>query len=195
VNIFAFSPNQSECVKKLDDKRLNKMITETYQIISTVLHENYKVKLEKYGIDKVGTIEDMYGQLKLYRPTHKGHPVVKWAGETRGNYFWTVQYLRAACAEWYLRYRRNHAVAMMAEEARLDYSRLELENRSDSRTPFVNCARRKDMGIDYTNVEDVHEAYTQYIHHRWKLDKYPPKRGGVLITEHLDLMEALNGRL
>jgi hypothetical protein len=42
-------------------------------------------------------------------------------------------------------------------------------------TPFKNCAARKDMGIDYKNIEDTYEAYKMYLIDRWARDKLVPK--------------------
>ena len=61
MNIFYLSSNFEKNAQWLDDKRLNKMIVETAQILSTVIR--------KHGYDS-----DV-----LYRPTHINHPCVKWA--------------------------------------------------------------------------------------------------------------------
>ncbi len=37
-------------------------------------------------------------------------------------------------------------------------------------TPFVNCARANDLGIDFTDINNVHEAYFAYINARWDMD-------------------------
>lgn len=37
-------------------------------------------------------------------------------------------------------------------------------------TKFVNCARSKDLGIDYTNVDNVFQAYFGYMNDRWNMD-------------------------
>tara|TARA_R100001443_G_C3241701_1_gene150943 strand:- start:75 stop:341 length:267 start_codon:yes stop_codon:yes gene_type:complete len=35
-------------------------------------------------------------------------------------------------------------------------------------TPFANCARNLERGVDYSEVDDVHQAYRMYMNDRWK---------------------------
>ena len=39
-------------------------------------------------------------------------------------------------------------------------------------TPFVNCARNKNLGIDFTHLE-VHLAYRSYLVARWRSQMRP----------------------
>ena len=45
----------------------------------------------------------------------------------------------------------------------------------DSKMKFVNCARNKDLDLDYTLELDVCLAYKMYLEERWKYDKIKPK--------------------
>lgn len=38
----------------------------------------------------------------------------------------------------------------------------------DELTPFANCARNLERGVDYSNVDDVHQAYRLYMNDRWR---------------------------
>ena len=39
---------------------------------------------------------------------------------------------------------------------------------SEDLTPFANCARNLERGVDYSDVDDVHQAYRMYMNDRWK---------------------------
>jgi acyl carrier protein phosphodiesterase len=39
---------------------------------------------------------------------------------------------------------------------------------SEDLTPFANCARNLERGVDYSEHPDVHEAYRMYMNDRWK---------------------------
>jgi len=61
MNIFVVSPDTMECAKALDDLRLNKMIIETAQLLSTAM------RVQGYtGND-------------IYKSTHVNHPCAVWA--------------------------------------------------------------------------------------------------------------------
>lgn len=71
----------------LEDRHVVKMMTETAQILSTVL------QVQKCVVDS-----------RLCRPTHSAHPCVVWAGRSRGNFRWTLAHGRALAAEYQRRY-------------------------------------------------------------------------------------------
>lgn len=74
MNIFATDPSATVSAEALDDLRLNKMITETAQMISTVLFNK-------------GYVADY-----LYKPTHKNHPCVLWAEKALPNFIWLLKH-------------------------------------------------------------------------------------------------------
>ncbi len=182
MNIFVFDKSPEKCAKMLDDARLNKMIVETCQILSTVIHLVCKERVIK---DENG--EYSYEGFRIYKPTHTHHPVVKWTAHTRGNYLWVCEYLKSLFVEY--AFRRNKRHSLSARFWNMHYLLLEFQNKG--RSPFVNCARNKSLGIDYTHITDVHEAYKLYIQHRWRTDKRTPKRGGLPIVETQDVYNAL----
>ena len=67
MNIFVISQNPDECAQALDDLRLNKMILETAQLLSTA------IRFHGYT-----------GNL-AYKATHINHPCSIWARTSRGN--------------------------------------------------------------------------------------------------------------
>jgi len=74
MNIFTPYDDKARSAKALDDKRLNKMLVETAQILSTAL--------------RVNDIQHP----NLYKTTHEHHPCVVWASESRDNFMWLFDY-------------------------------------------------------------------------------------------------------
>lgn len=146
MNIFVTSPNAIECAKALDDKRVVKMVLESCQILNTTL-----ITLGAKGIG--------------YKPTHKNHPCVLWAGASFDNYRWLLSHFKALLDEYTSRYGKVHK----CEDYYFDLLTLgTLPNFPKAEpTPFVNCT-------DFKNIEDVHEAYKQCLRTKWKNDIRTP---------------------
>ena len=143
MNIFAFDPDPWTSALWLDDKRKNKMILETAQILSTVIH-----------------LSDPDGDTcsQVYKPTHVHHPCTKWATLTLGNFSWLVSYLTFLGVQ--------KAGAHKSLDLLPTFDKWLMETSAlpvDSRTPFQNSARNVSQGVDFTGVEDTHEAYRLYI--------------------------------
>lgn len=151
MNIFVFDPCPKTSALWLDDIRKNKIILECAQMLSTAIHE----LVPNHG-------------LPVYKKSYVNHPCSVWVRASQANFQWTVDYMTAL----HVQRGREHASAKL----------LTLFNKfakarvfpSTELTPFANCARRADQGIDYTNVPDTTEAYRQYIVERWSLDIKPP---------------------
>jgi len=74
MNIFITSFNSKEAASHLDDLRLNKMILETAQLLSSA----YRHLFDDNEL--------------LYKDTHVNHPCAIWARKGIDNYSWLVQY-------------------------------------------------------------------------------------------------------
>lgn len=170
MNIFITSKHPKNCARHLDDKRLNKMILETTQIICGVFH--------KRG----------YTQPIPYKPTHINHPAIKWAddnwtkeeGDLRNDRInWLYELGLAYGDEIIKRRGRKHACHLVLEGLTLNfgdvlngYYTLEVDE-------LFNGARHKGLGLDFTHLPTV-EAYRAYLSARWPNDKRKPvwtKRG------------------
>lgn len=146
MNIFVVSPDTWECAKALDDLRLNKMIIETAQLLSTAMWERgYK--------GEHGTI---------YKSTHVNHPCAVWARETEANYRWLLLYM-------------SDLVEHRTERTGKDHKSYQIFNTlcygpklmpKGELTPFVNCSTYKDHG--------VFDAYKLTLIDKWAKDKRPP---------------------
>ena len=81
--------NPNVAATHLDDTRLNKMILETAQILST---NNYLLNLS----------------YKPYKLTHQNHPCTVWARQSAANTLWLIDYLYALCTEYKHRFNKEH---------------------------------------------------------------------------------------
>lgn len=149
MNIFVTSPNPYLSAVYLDDKRVVKMTLESAQIICTTLH--------------------LKGLSAPYKPTHIRHPVVLWAAVSPDNLSWLIRHHTALAQVYESIYKREHL--SFCKVGRIYQNLINSEN---SKTDFVNCTRRSELNIDFTEEPDVHVAYRRYLNKRWKLDHVAP---------------------
>ena len=146
MNIFVTSADTVECAQALDDLRLNKMIIETAQILSTAMR--------------------FHGSTTpVYKSTHANHPCAIWARETEENYRWLLVYLKELCIERQKRTGKGHKTYAELYSYLVNGATLIPHG---SLTPWPNCSR-------YKNSSDVHAAYKQTLRDKWANDKRPPK--------------------
>lgn len=91
MNLFILSLNFAECAQFMFDKHVSKMILEAVQMLCTAIHL----------IDPSLDVDE-----RLYKPTHKNHPVSIWIRESQANFIWTLNMIDAMHSEW--KYRYNH---------------------------------------------------------------------------------------
>lgn len=151
MNIFVLSVDPFEAAQMQCDRHCVKMSLETTQILSTVMH--------------------LLGEPNApYRPTHVGHPCVKWAmkGDNR---WWTFFHMCGLLDEYERRYGRIHACSRFRTVLRptFAYDRIDL-----SPSDFVQC-----MPDAYKVEGDAVEAYRRYYRGdktrfaRWKHGNEP----------------------
>lgn len=150
MNIFAFDSDPWLSAKWLDDVRKNKMILETAQLLSSSVLFN-----------------DPFTSLPVYKPTHTSHPCTRWARKSRANFGWLVDYMHALGVQKAGPHKSMSLLRHFEKFASVG------NFMSEELTPFANCARNKDKGLDFTHVEDTHQAYRLYICERWKERKVP----------------------
>lgn len=152
MNIFCTSECPIESAKFLDDKRCNKMILESAQLLSSAL------RLHGYtGSD-------------VYKITHKNHPSNVWCRTTRGNYEWLLAHFKALCEEYTRRTDKVHASSKLLPVFEANVHLIP----TGERMPFSNNARNLTKGVDFTHVEDVTIAYQLYLSSRWETDVREP---------------------
>lgn len=140
MNIFVLDEDPAQAAALHKNIHVVKMILETAQILCTVYHR--------------------YGQDAPYKPTHKYHPCVVWAGDTTSNYLWLVQLGLALCAEYTRRYDKTHKseeiIRMVAAPpAGMPESEL---------TPFVQampdgCKNKSDPVGAYRSYYEKHKGH------------------------------------
>lgn len=169
MNIFATDENPYLSAMALDDSRLGKMLVETAQIMSSALH------LRKVPADLI-----------LYKATHLGNGLVKWAAEDFTNYAWLTRHFWALKEQFEFRSGKSHVTAQKAacynmfyEDESAAYFRWQSQDPYPAR--FHNQAGNSLMGISYLDMGDVIEAYRCYLTHRWlvsEANNKPPRWKG-----------------
>ena len=148
MNIFVVSPDTWECAQALDDLRLNKMIIETAQLLSTAMRARG------------------YTGNDIYKSTHLNHPCSVWTRETEANYKWLLLYMSDLVEERQVRTGKGHKSysifnTLCGGPKLMPQGEL---------TPFANCSTYKNTGI--------FDAYKLTLKDKWAKDKRPPKWTG-----------------
>jgi len=152
VNIFVTDICPIKSAKFLDDKRCQKMVLESAQLLSTALRVN------GYKCDDV------------YKIAHLNHPSSRWCRATQGNYKWLLEHFRALCNEYNRRTGKIHASSKLLPIFEANVAFIP----EGEQLPFSNNARNLTKGVDFTHESDVTLAYKLYLSERWESDKREP---------------------
>ena len=145
MNIFAFDKCPMRSALWLDDIRKNKMILESAQMLSTAVR----------ALCPDTTLE-------VYKSAYLNHPCSKWARQSRANFQWLLHHM-----SWlYNQKSGDHKSARLIPEFQKYADDGDFPD--EYLTPFANCARNLERGVDYSNIDDVHQAYRMYMNDRWK---------------------------
>lgn len=145
MNIFAFDKCPMQSALWLDDVRKNKMILESAQMLSTAVR----------WLDPDTT-------LPVYKLAYINHPCSKWARRSRANFKWLLSHM-----SWLFNQKSGaHKSARLIPLFQQYVDNGEFPN--EELTEFANCARNLERGVDYSGVDDVHQAYRMYMNDRWK---------------------------
>lgn len=136
MNIFYVSSNPVIAAQELCDKHVVKMVLETTQILSTVLH--------RYGM----------GEIAPYKITHPNHPCVLWAGDSRSHWRWLLSHGEALSAEYTYRYEKVHKCDAYIKEMAMVTTSIPFEKEGFLSPP--QC-----MPEEYRHANTV-EAYRRY---------------------------------
>ena len=145
MNIFAFDKCPMRSALWLDDIRKNKMILESAQMLSTAVR----------ALCPDTTLE-------VYKTAYLNHPCSKWARQSRANFQWLLHHM-----SWlYNQKSGEHKSARLIPEFQKYVDDGDFPD--EYLTPFANCARNLERGVDYSDIDDVHQAYRMYMNDRWK---------------------------
>lgn len=174
MNIFVTHKDPKVSAKNLDDKRVNKMILESAQMLSTAVHvldpDNISVfKLfTPEGKRRKLALHHKYG--KVYMPTHVNHPCNIWIRQSRQNYMWLFYHLNALLLQYAYRSGKVHACTSLLST--LHKARFVVPD--GKLTPFQNSAANSDFNVDFKHMKSTTDAYRQYLNARWPNDKREP---------------------
>ena len=145
MNIFALDKCPMQSAQWLDDIRKNKMILESAQMLSTA------VRVLSPDTD-----------LSVYKVAYLNHPCTIWARQSRDNFKWLLSHM----SHLFLQKDGLHKSASLLT----DFQKYADSGYfpSEGLTPFANCARNLERGVDYSDHPDTHEAYRLYMNDRWK---------------------------
>jgi len=93
MNIFHVDHCPYKAAEMLCDKHINKMLTETVQMLCTAHHTH-------------GSWYD-----GLMHPAYVHHPMTKWVAKNKGNYLWALEHAFGLRNEWRFRYATPHRSA------------------------------------------------------------------------------------
>lgn len=119
----------------------------------------------------LATALNVNGGSTPYRTAHLNHPCSIWARQSRQNWQWLYDHGMALCNQYSRIYGKTHACVKVLQQMKGQETCLP----DIGLTPFVNCARSKEKGLDYTGESDVYLAYQQYLKQRWSGDKRTPE--------------------
>jgi hypothetical protein len=146
MNLFILSLCFAECATFMFDKHISKMILEAVQMLCAT-------------IQLIDPKNDIANIIKLYKITHKNHPVTIWMRTSLANYLWTLDMVDAMHTEW--KYRYNHPATKMHKSYILStylrqYAPTTDKFEKQGITPFALA-----MPIEYKG-DDAVEAYRKY---------------------------------
>ena len=150
MQIFVTSECPAECADRLwrNPKRAMKMITETQQILACA---------QKALFGDV-TLLKVDGTPFKTPKSRMNHPVVKWASECTDHMYWLTRHLLFL----YSKYQGSSFVNVLDNINRLlvvfDPSPI-----IDSVLDYCNFAKADAKGLDFTNLDNVFEAYDKFL--------------------------------
>lgn len=191
MNIFATSTDPKKCAEALDDLRLNKMITETSQMLSVIVgskltpitpvfssewFQHYDEICIENGLHLIA-MEKVTGNnshVAAFKAIFN-HPCTQWAMKVRNNAFWLALHLQHMINEWYVRKNKWHAGTLKSS---IVYELVLLRSTSwwfevKYTTPFVECLGKIDL--DFDTCGSTVEKYRKYLSYQWINGKSTPK--------------------
>lgn len=144
MNIFVLDIDPKKAAEYHCDKHVVKMITETAQILSTVLNIN---------------------DINLYKSTHINHPCTKWAKESKENFEWLLELGINLGYEYTKRYNKIHKASLTNDYIKSIYNKH--INNSNKLTQFVLA-----MPEIYKSEDPIQSYRNYYIGEKYKFAKW-----------------------
>lgn len=148
MNIFCTDQSPIRSAMWLDDRRLNKMILESAQMLSTALR--------RYGL----------GNGPHYKSAHQNHPCTLWTGRSRSNFLWLCEHALAMCAIYTATRNRTHASEPVIQFCYNNAHRI----KAGGLTEFADCTEFKHL-----KELPIIDRYKLFMNLKWnERDKTPP---------------------
>lgn len=146
MNLFRPYRSLTLSAEALDDLRLNKMILESGQLLSTALRIKAPAFAEEHN---------------LYKITHQHHPIARWCRASYDNYMEMLLAFECLYAERLYRTDKEHKTfRLYAQAFRSGAQFFPLEPRG---TEQPNCTDFPDLPL--------HEAYRMHLIRKWQYDR------------------------
>lgn len=167
MNIFASSADPETSAHNLDDIRVNKMMLESAQMLSMAVAfrlNSSETRISKRGFEYKSYTNQKCPELMKPHPMHIHHPCTKWARESKGNYEWLLEHLKALNSLYKFTSGKTHAT-----KARIKHLESYIvEIPTGPLQPFRNSARCQ-IG-SFQHVKDTNLAYQMYLSAKWDTD-------------------------
>ncbi len=147
MNIFATFNCPQESALYLDDVRINKMIIESAQMMSTVVRF--------YGASDP----------RLYCPSFHKHPCTLWVRENQSNFMWLYRHAYHMHKIFKAKHNKRHSSFAVIELC-MSYAHLLPQN---AQTEFANCTPYKSV----FDKRPIIDRYKQFMHDKWAKDVIP----------------------
>lgn len=168
MNIFVTDKCPIKSAKNLDDKRVQKMAVESAQMLSTAIFWNgFPSLMNEHTPEIFEERKKMAYSLGIYAPYSPNHKCNLWVKKTKGNYLWLLNHFSALCEEYEKRTGYEHASKYLLHRLVMHMKYIP----EGPLTPFVNYAKNKKQGIDFTKIKNAIEAYNLYLCLKWERSK------------------------
>ena len=152
MNIFFLSLDPRKAARLQCDKHVVKMILETAQLLCTAIR--------LLVADEDDIILGLWA--KLYKATHKNHPMAVWVRESEHNFLWTLSHGLELCAEYTRRYEKIHKTQAVLEAIQQYYKQCELAfpNTGNTKKPICMPIQYRFKGPSLE--QDTVDSYWLY---------------------------------
>lgn len=151
MNLFLLSTNCKRNAKFHCDKHVVKMILELVQCLYTAWHV----------LEGTDTLETVCTTPKIYKPTHKSHPLGVWIRKSLDNYLYVAETAVCLAKEYTRRYDKIHACEVHAKWLRYN---VPSKFASSEFTPPPQCMP-EEYRVNYNKKYtwgDAVKAYREY---------------------------------
>lgn len=155
MNVFASSQNPARAATYLDDRRVNKMILESVQLLSNNMYAR-----------------GLKGPIKLAQ-VH--HPLNKWLLKDSLNYWWLLLHYSALMNQYAVRRLMIHEYAKFFTHLYQGApDKFPTIDEFYKHVQLANFASNKKLGLNFREVTPVWKAYREYLSARWDRAEVKP---------------------